>query len=67
MQIAQGPLRSRYSKALEYDYSANLRRDLIAEANGQFRNEIDDALAMLNAASEKSPLLARALARSTES
>ena len=57
----------RYSKALEYEYSAELRCELIAEAYGQFRNEIDDALAMLNATAEESPLLARALTRSQES
>ena len=65
--IAAGPLMRRYSKALEYEYSAELRRELIAEAHGQFGNEIDDALAMLNAAAEESPLLARALTRSQES
>jgi hypothetical protein len=64
--IACGPLMTRYSKALEYDYSAQLRRDLIAEAETHFRSEIDDALAMLGAAAEKSPLLARALTRAQE-
>ena len=65
--IAAGPLMHRYSKALEFDYSADLRRELIAEAGAEFRGDIDDALAMLQTAAEKSPLLARALARSTES
>jgi hypothetical protein len=65
--IASGPLMGRYSKALEYDYSAELRHELIAEAEGHHRRDIDDALAMLGEAAEKSPLLARALARSTES
>ena len=65
--IAQGPLVRRYSKALEYEYSANLRRELIAEAEAHLGGDIDDALAMLRSAAEKSPLLARALARSTES
>jgi hypothetical protein len=65
--IASGPLMRRYSKALEYDYSADLRRELIAEAEAHFRRDIDDALAMLREAAEKSPLLARALARATES
>ena len=55
----------RYSKALEYDYSAGLRRELIAEATAAPR-EIDDALAMLGRAAEKSPLLARALERAGE-
>jgi hypothetical protein len=61
--IARGPLMQRYSKALEYDYSPALRRELIAEAQGIYRRDIESALAMLQSAAEKSPLLARALAR----
>jgi hypothetical protein len=61
--IASGPLIRRYSKALEHEYSAAVRRELIAEAAERYRREIDAALAMLNAGAEKSPLLARALAR----
>jgi hypothetical protein len=65
--LASGPLMVRYSKALEYDYSAGLRRELIAEAGQDHRRNIEEALAMLGAAAEKSPLLARALARAEES
>ena len=61
--IATGPLMRRYSKALEHDYSASLRRDLIAEAERRHARDIESALAMLHSAAEKSPLLARALAR----
>jgi hypothetical protein len=61
--IASGPLMRRYSKALEYDYSPALRRDLIAEAEQHHRRDIESALAMLRSAAEKSPLLARALSR----
>jgi len=61
--IATGPLMHRYSKATEYEYSPALRRDLIAQAEGTHRAEIDGALALLNRAAEKSPLLARALSR----
>lgn len=64
--VANGPLMSRYSKGLEYEYSANLRRELIAEATAANRQAIDDALAMLARAAEKSPILARALGRSKE-
>ena len=60
---AEGPLMKRYSKALEYDYSAQLRRELIAEASGQHRREIEDAIAILRSAAANSPLLASALAR----
>ena len=65
-EIAEGPLTRRYSKATEYEYSADLRRELIAEAAAGHERAIDDALAMLARAAEKSPLLARALARSEE-
>jgi len=64
--VAAGPLMGRYSKALEYEYSANLRRELIGEAAERFAADIDVALAMLRSASEKSPLLARALRRCEE-
>jgi hypothetical protein len=61
--IARGPLMTRYSKDLGYDYSAGLRRELIADATMFDRENIDGALAMLRRAAEKSPLLARAIAR----
>jgi hypothetical protein len=64
--ISDGPLMRRYSKALEYDYTPALRRDLIEEATQMHCRDIDDALAMLRAAAEKSPLLARALERAGE-
>ena len=61
--IAHGPLMARYSKALEYDYSPALRRDLLDEAGRAHRGAIEDAMAMLHKASTISPLLARALTR----
>ena len=66
--LAGGPLMRRYSKALEFDYSPALRRELLDEAMREHRGDIDSALAMLHRAAEKSPLLERALGRSrTES
>ncbi|HET7709621.1 MAG TPA: hypothetical protein VFK50_08845 [Sphingomicrobium sp.] len=64
-EIADGPLLGRYSKALEYDYSPDLRRQLIDAASAEHAGDIDRALAMLSAAAQESPLLARALDRST--
>jgi hypothetical protein len=64
--LATGPLMGRYSKALEYDYSPALRSELMAEASTLYAREIESALAMLRSAAEKSPLLARALARAGE-
>ncbi len=63
-EICAGPLMRRYSKALEYDYSPALRRDLLDQAATEHCADIDSALAMLADLAEKSPLLARALARS---
>jgi hypothetical protein len=62
-EVAAGPLMGRYSKAVEYEYSPNLRRELIGEASERFGADIDAALAMLRSAAEKAPLLERALAR----
>lgn len=64
--IATGPLMHRYSKALEYDYSPALRSDLISDAARRHEQDLRGALAMLSAAAEKSPLLAKALQRSGE-
>lgn len=64
--IAEGPLMMRYSKAPEYEYSPALRGELIAEVNAAQGPEINGALAMLDAAAEKSPLLARAIRRAEE-
>ena len=61
--IADGPLTRRYSKAIEYEYSPQLRRDLLAEANEMHRADIESALAMLDAASETAPQLRKALDR----
>jgi hypothetical protein len=65
-EVARSPLLKQYSKALEYDYSASLRSDLIAEAEEQFRSEIDGALDLLGQSAETSPLLAQALNRAGE-
>ena len=64
--VAKGPLMRRYSKALEHEYTPELRRELIAEASARHRGAIDGALAMLHSAAEKSPLLARAMRRAGE-
>ena len=61
--IATGPLMQRYSKALEYEYSPALRRDLLDDAGRHYRDEIEAAVAMLHKAASGAPLLARALER----
>jgi len=62
-EIAAGPLMLRYSKALEYEYSPGLRRELLEEAALEHGRDIDDALRLLEKAAETSPLLQRALSR----
>ncbi len=61
--IASGPLMRRYSKALEFDYSPDLRRELLDDAARRHAPAIDDALAMLDRAAEGWPLLKAALVR----
>lgn len=62
-EIVAGPLMQRYSKDPHYEYSPNLRQQLIEQEIRLQGRDIDAALAMLHGASEKSPLLARALHR----
>jgi hypothetical protein len=64
--IARGPLMRRYSKDPNYEYSPTLREQLIDQEIRLQGRDIEAALAMLRAASEKSPLLARALARAED-
>ena len=61
--VANGPLMGRYSKALEYEYTPGLRRELLAEAEQFHGRDIDSAIAMLIRAAEDAPLLASALKR----
>lgn len=61
--IVAGPLMQRYSKDLNYEYSPNLREQLIEQEKRLQGRDIDAALAMLRSASEESPLLAQALSR----
>lgn len=62
-RIAEGPLLRRYSKALEHDYSPELRLELQAEARQSHAAAIESALRMLDEASRTETLLARALGR----
>lgn len=62
-QISSGTLVRRYSKDPRYEYGPELRQQLIQQELHLQGLDIDRALAMLASASEKSPLLARALRR----
>lgn len=66
VRIVSGPILRRYSKAMEYEYSSQLRNDVIAETRRYHHTAIDRALTMLDTAASRSPLLERALNRSGE-
>lgn len=57
------PLLRRYSKATEYEYSPQLRRDLLAEARARHGLDIDKAMHLLHKIARSAPLLERALER----
>jgi hypothetical protein len=63
--IANGRLMHRYSKALDHEFGPEARRGRLDHAAARYADAIDAALAMLRQASEKAPLLQRALDRST--
>jgi len=63
--IAKGPLLGRYSKALEYEYSPELRRDLLAQTGREHDAAIREALGWLAASGRGAPLLEAALNRAS--
>jgi hypothetical protein len=62
--LATGPLMRRYSKAPEYEYSAGLRREVLADARLRFGRDIDAALAGLAAMGQRWPAIGSVLERS---
>jgi hypothetical protein len=64
--ISSGPLMQRYSKDPSFEYTPQLREDLIAQELRLQARDIEGALAMLRSAAEKSPLLAQALSRAED-
>lgn len=61
--ICGGPLMRRYSKALEYEYSPELRREILAEARAMHGAAIKDALGWLDALTSDYPPVAQAIRR----
>lgn len=61
--LCAGPLMRRYSKALEYEYSPTLRREVLAEAARTHGAAIDSSIRWLGGAATRCPLLASAFAR----
>ncbi|WP_431870221.1 hypothetical protein [Allosphingosinicella sp.] len=61
--VCDGPLMRRYSKALEYEYSPELRREILAEARATHGPAISDALGWLDALASDYPAVAQAIRR----
>lgn len=61
--ICAGPLMGRYSKAPEYEYSPQLRRDILADARRRHAGPIGDALNWLAALESRYPAAAQAIRR----
>ena len=62
--ICTGSLMRRYSKALEYEYSPELRREILAEARWRHGRAIEDALVWLDGLASHYPAVAHAIRRS---
>lgn len=58
-----GPILSQYSKAPEHKYDAQLRRDVIADTERRFGEEIDAGMSWLEARARENDAVARALMR----
>jgi len=61
--ICSGPLMRRYSKALEYEYSPQLRREILADARRRHAGAIADALNWLGGLESRYPAVAQAIRR----
>ncbi|HEY0311166.1 MAG TPA: hypothetical protein VGC56_01580 [Allosphingosinicella sp.] len=63
-RLVTGPLMRRYSKALEYEYSPALRREVLGDARRRFGGDIEAALAGLAALGQRWPAIGAAIGRS---
>lgn len=61
--LTGGPIMQRYSKAPEHGYSAELRRDVLAQAEREWAEELDRGARWIDAAGADHDLIGRALAR----
>lgn len=61
--IVEGPLMGRYSKALDYDYSPALRREILADARHRHGAAIRDGLNWLAGLAARYPAMADAIRR----
>lgn len=63
--IVEGPLMGRYSKALDYEYSPALRREILADARYRHGPAIRDGLNWLAGLAGRYPAMADAIRRGT--
>ena len=61
--ICEGPLMRRYSKALDYEFSADARREALADARFRHGRAIEDALDWLRGFASRYPAVAQAIRR----
>src|SRR5690349_3033199 len=61
--IAEGPLMRRYSKALDYEFSPDARRETLAEARFRHGRFIQDGLDWLGGLASRYPAVAQAIRR----
>jgi hypothetical protein len=61
--IAEGPLMGRYSKALDYEYSPDLRRRILADARHRHASAIRDGLNWIAGLAGRYPAVANAIRR----
>jgi hypothetical protein len=60
-RLAASPVMERYAKAPDYEYTPDLREQLLAQARLEHAGALIDGLAWLDAAAARSPLVARCL------
>jgi hypothetical protein len=61
--ICEGPLMRRYSKALDYEYSPELRQEILADARRRHAAPIRDAMNWLAGLESRYPAVAQAIRR----
>ena len=64
MELVRGPLMRRYSKDLDYEYTPELRREVLAQSRSENAADIAAALRWLDRAAAASPIIAECLKRS---
>jgi hypothetical protein len=66
LALVQGGLMRRYSKAMEFEYSPALRREILAQSRLDHARAIDSALAWLEGLAQTFPAVAQAMGRARE-